>query len=148
MNEIQLTGLEKLQRQWAENTLIADQPTHLNLTVKQIEQNLVICEVVADQGYINSAGLVKGDFATSVLDYATYCVAQTVLKSGFTHQSVDLNVKFCQQIPANRVLACEAKVVNVGRSIIITEAVICDSDGEIYTYASATHKILRPKMDN
>ena len=107
------------------------------------EHGKVVIEAIADDRHLNPLGGVHGGFAATVMDSATGCAVHTVLESGVGYGTVDLSVKMLRPVPRNVPLMAEGRVINISRSIGVSEAVLKDADGKIYAHATATCMIHR-----
>jgi uncharacterized protein (TIGR00369 family) len=88
---------------------------------------------------------VHGGFAATVLDSVTGCATHTVLAAGESYGTTDLNIKMCRPLPFNKTLRAEGRVINVGRSLVISEGRIEDEDGRLYAHATATCMVIRQR---
>lgn len=109
----------------------------------EVEQGRVVFTAIADASHTNPLGGVHGGFAATVLDSVTGCATHTVLQAGEGYGTTDLNIKMCRPIPFATKMIAEGKVINVGRSLVISEGYIRDEAGKLYAHATATNMILR-----
>ena len=107
------------------------------------EYGKVVLEATADERHLNPLGGVHGGFAATVMDSVTGCAVHTVLESGVGYGTVDLNVKMLRPVPRNVTLMAEGRVINISKSLGISEGVLKDAEGKIYAHATATCMILR-----
>lgn len=107
------------------------------------EHGRVVFEATADDRHLNPLGGVHGGFAATVLDSVTGCAIHTVLNPGVGYATIDLNIKMLKAIPKNIPLVAEGKVINVSKSLGVSEGSLKDSDGKIYAHATATCMIRR-----
>jgi uncharacterized protein (TIGR00369 family) len=143
MNPLTMTGLEIMQA-FAQGVF----PTPgiaktIPMQPVEVEHGRVVFTAIANAGHTNPLGGVHGGFAATVLDSVTGCASHTVLAAGEGYGTTDLNIKMCRPIPFNTTMIAEGKVINVGRSLIISEGFIRDEAGKLYAHATATNMIIR-----
>lgn len=109
----------------------------------EVEQGRVVFTATANESHTNPLGGVHGGFAATVLDSVTGCATHTVLAAGEGYGTIDLNIKMCRPIPFNKTLRAEGKVINVSKSLVISEGYIRDENDKIYAFATATNMIIR-----
>lgn len=139
-----MTGLELLQ---AMSKGVVQPPAitqTIPMTMDHIEKGLVRFTARADDRHLNTMGGVHGGFAATVLDSVTGCVVHTMLEAGVSYGTVDLNIKMMRPIPPNTDLIAEGRLINLSRSLGISEGDIKDSSGKIYAHATCTCSIIRP----
>lgn len=143
MSLSELTGLESIQlfmagkvEQESMSSTIPMHPTHA-------EAGKMVFEVRADERHQNLFGGVHGGFAATVLDTTTGCAVQTMLGKGEGFATIDLNVKMLRPIPKNTPLIAEGRILNVSKTIALSEGDIKDEEGKLYAHGSAVCKVLR-----
>ncbi|WP_297791337.1 PaaI family thioesterase [uncultured Marinobacter sp.] len=109
----------------------------------EVEHGRVVFIATADASHTNPLGGVHGGFAATVLDSVTGCATHTLLQAGEGYGTTDLNIKMCRPIPFNANLIAEGKVINAGRSLVISEGYLRDEAGKLYAHATATNMIVR-----
>lgn len=109
----------------------------------EVEQGRVVFDATANESHTNPLGGVHGGFAATVLDSVTGCATHTVLAAGEGYGTIDLNIKMCRPIPFNKTLRAEGRVINVSKSLVISEGYIRDENDKIYAFATATNMIIR-----
>lgn len=109
----------------------------------EVDEGRVVFMATADASHTNPLGGVHGGFAATVLDSVTGCATHTVLQAGEGYGTTDLNIKMCRPIPFNTRMIAEGKVINIGRSLVISEGTIRDEAGKLYAHATATNMIIR-----
>ncbi|MBL1417248.1 MAG: phenylacetic acid degradation protein [Moritella sp.] len=108
-----------------------------------VSEGQVHFSVQADDRHLNPMGGVHGGFAATVLDSVTGCATHTTLVAGESYGTVDLNVKMVRPIPKNTVLQAKGRVLNVSKTVIISEGDIRDENGKLYAHCTATCVITR-----
>jgi len=106
------------------------------------EKGRIVFEVKADARHLNPLGGVHGGFAATVLDSATGCVVHTMLAAGVGYATVDLNVKMLRPVPKNVLLVAEGLIINISRSLGISEGTLKDKNGKLYAHCTATCMLL------
>lgn len=143
MNPKEMTGLQIMQA-FAKGLI----PTPgiaktIPMQPVEVEHGRVVFSAMANATHTNPLGGVHGGFAATVLDSVTGCAAHTVLAAGEGYGTTDLNIKMCRPIPFDTKLIAEGKVINAGRSLVISEGYIRDESGKLYAMATATNMIIR-----
>lgn len=113
------------------------------MEVSSVKKGNVIFSVKADGRHINPLGGVHGGFAATVMDSVTGCAIHTMLEPAIGYSTIDLNVKMLRPIPLNTDLIAEGNVINISKSIAVSEGVLRNSEGKIYAHSTATCMILR-----
>jgi uncharacterized protein (TIGR00369 family) len=83
--------------------------------------------------------------AATVLDSVTGCAVHTLLEAGVGIGTIDLHVKMLKAVPIEQDLIAEGRVINLSRSLGVSEASLRDADGALLAHATATCAILRPQ---
>lgn len=99
----------------------------------------------ADRRHVNPLGGVHGGFAATVLDSVTGCAVHTLLEAGVGIATIDLHVKMLKAVPIEQDLIAEGRVINLSRSLGVSEASLRDAEGTLFAHATATCAILRPQ---
>ncbi|NQZ91357.1 MAG: PaaI family thioesterase [Moritella sp.] len=143
LNPAKMSGLEILQAM-AEG--LFPHPSICDTMPMQcvdVSEGQVHFSVQADDRHLNPMGGVHGGFAATVLDSVTGCATHTTLVAGESYGTVDLNVKMVRPIPKNTVLQAKGRVLNVSKTVIISEGDIRDENGKLYAHCTATCVITR-----
>ena len=138
-----MSGLEIMLAMAAGKIPAASIASTIPMKVVAAEHGKVVLAATADERHLNPLGGVHGGFAATVMDSVTGCAIHTVLESGVGYGTVDLNVKMLRPVPKNVSLTAEGRVINISKSLGISEGVLKDSEGKIYAHATATCMILR-----
>ena len=107
------------------------------------EQGRVVLEATATNAHLNPMGGTHGGFACTVLDSVTGCAVHTMLEADIHYATIDLNVKMTRPIPQNVTLIAEGNVLNLSRSLGVSEGTIKDQQGKLYALATCTCMIIR-----
>ena len=97
----------------------------------------------ADERHLNPLGAVHGGFAATVMDTVTGCAVHTLLGAGEGYGTIDLNVKMTRPVPRDVDLVAEGKVINLSRSLAVSEGTLKDAEGKLYAHATATCMLMR-----
>src|SRR6185436_2931133 len=92
----------------------------------------------ADRRHINPLGGGHGGCAALVLDSVTGCAVHTTLEAGVGIGTIDLSVKMLKAVPREQDLVAEGRVINISRSLGVSEASLRDADGTLLAHATAT----------
>lgn len=143
MNFNNMTGLEIMQ---AVKTGLLPPPSiarTIPMEFVEIEHGRIVFSAIADERHTNPMGGVHGGFAATVLDSVTGCATHTLLNPGEGYGTTDLTIKMCRPMPFNKKLIAEAKVINSGKNLVISEGYLRDENGRLYAYATSTNMIIR-----
>jgi uncharacterized protein (TIGR00369 family) len=113
------------------------------MKVLSVKEGEVIFEAQADARHLNPLGGVHGGFAATVMDSVTGCAVHTMLEAGVSYGTIDLNVKMLRPVPKNTRLLATGKVINMSKSLGVSEGVLKDESGKIYAHSTATCMIIR-----
>lgn len=102
------------------------------------EKGKVIYEAVADDRHINPLGSVHGGFAAAVMDSVTGYAIHTMLDAGVGYATVDLSVKMLRPVPKNTKLIAEGRVLNISKSLGVSEGTLKNEAGKLFAHATAT----------
>lgn len=138
-----MSGVEVLQAMISGDIPAASISHTMGMKATSVEKGKVIFEVIADDRHLNPLGGVHGGFAATTLDSVTGCAVHSMLEAGVGYGTVDLNVKMVRPIPMNTKLISEGRVLNISRSLGISEGSIQDESGKIYAHATASCMIIR-----
>ncbi len=138
-----MTGLEFIQAMARGELPNASITKTIPMSIHQVVEGKVVFHAKADDSHLNPLGGVHGGFAATVLDSVTGCAVHTMLEAGVGYGTIDLNIKMIRPVPKNEELIAEGKVVNVSRSLGVSEGVLMRQDGKLLATASATCMIFR-----
>jgi uncharacterized protein (TIGR00369 family) len=116
----------------------------LDMRIVEVEDGRVVFEIDARPEFGNPLGTVHGGITATLLDSALGCAVQTVLPSGATYTTLDLNVTYLRAIPYDgRVLRGEGRTVHIGRRIAKADGTVVDGEGRLVATATATCMVFR-----
>ena len=115
----------------------------MNVHLIEAREGYVKFKATATNEHLNPLGGVHGGFACTALDSATGCAVHTMLKAGEGYGTIDINVKMMRPIPVGKTLYAESQVINMSKSLGVSEGKLVDDEGKLYAYASCTCKIIR-----
>mgnify|MGYP000573420024 CR=1 FL=1 len=144
MNILPLSGLEELQ-----NIVSGKMPQPamvLTMGGKIItaEPGFARIEAVANETHLNPMLGVHGGFACTILDSITGCAVHSLLKVGESYGTIDISVKMMRPVPQGTRLIAEGRMINMSKSLGVSEGKLVDEAGKIYAHATCTCKINRP----
>lgn len=143
MNLETMSGLEILQ------AIIAGEITHPTIATTvpmkfvEAEAGRVLFHATATDDHMNPMGGTHGGFAATVLDSVTGCAVHSMLEANIPYGTIELNVKMLRPIPRDTTLYAEGKVLNLSRSLGVSEGTLKDGSGKLYALASCTCMIMR-----
>jgi len=138
-----MTGLEFLQAMAQGDLPYAPINKIIPMILIKIEEGSVIFHAIADDSHLNPMGAVHGGFAATVLDSITGCAVHTLLGSGERYGTIDLNVKMMRPVPKNEELVAEGNIINLSKSIGISEGTLRSQKGKLLATATATCMIIK-----
>jgi uncharacterized protein (TIGR00369 family) len=139
----EMTGLEVLQAMALGELPAASITTTIPMTFVKIEEGRVLFHAIANDSHLNPMGGVHGGFAATVLDSVTGCAVHTLLNAGVGYGTIDLNVKMIRPVPKNEKLIAEGNIINLSKSLGVSEGTLKSQDGKLLATATATCMIIR-----
>ena len=139
----EMTGLEVLQAMALGELPRASITTTIPMTFVKIEEGRVLFHAIANDSPLNPMGGVHGGFAATVLDSVTGCAVHTLLNAGVGYGTIDLNVKMIRTVPKNEKLIAEGKIINLSKSLGISEGTLKSQDAKLLATATATCMIIK-----
>jgi len=139
----EMTGLEILQAMALGDLPGASITTTIPMTFVIIEEGRVLFHATANDSHLNPLGGVHGGFAATVLDSVTGCAVHTLLKAGVGYGTIDLNIKMIRPVPKNEKLIAEGKIINLSKSLGISEGTLKNQEGKLLATATATCMIIK-----
>ncbi len=139
----EMTGLEILQAMALGELPRASITTTIPMSIIKAEEGKVVFHAIADDSHLNPLGGVHGGFAATVLDSVTGCAVHTLLGAGVGYGTIDLNIKMIRPVPKNEELIAEGKVINMSKSLGISEGTLKSQDGRLLATATATCMIIK-----
>lgn len=143
MNIENLSGLEMLRAIVNGDLPHPSIATTIPMTFKQVEAGYVLFEATATEAHVNPMGGTHGGFAATVLDSVTGCAVHSKLEAGIAYGTIDLAVKMVRPVPQNQILIAEGRVLNLSRSLGVSEGTLKDESGKLFAHATCTCMIIR-----
>ena len=112
------------------------------MKVVHVEEGKVVFNAVVNEKHLNPQGGVHGGFAATVLDSATGCAVHTLLGAGVAYGTIDLNIKMIRPVPRSTNLIAEGTVINISKSLGISDGILKSEDGKLYATSTATCMII------
>ena len=143
MNIEKMTGLDIMQ------AIVRGELPHptmsetIPMKVVHVEGGKVVFNAIANEKHLNPQGGVHGGFAATVLDSATGCAVHTLLGAGVAYGTIDLNIKMIRPVPRSTNLIAEGTVINISKSLGISEGILKSEDGKLYATSTATCMIIK-----
>lgn len=139
----EMTGLEILQAMAIGELPPASITNTIPMSIIKAEEEKVVFHAIADDSHLNPLGGVHGGFAATVLDSVTGCAVHTLLGAGVGYGTIDLNIKMIRPVPKKEELIAEGKVINISKSLGISEGTLRTQDGRLLATATATCMIIK-----
>jgi len=109
----------------------------------EVAEGYVKFSAKATDKHLNPMGGVHGGYACTLLDSVTGCAVHSILAPGESYGTIDLNVKMMRPVPKGVELFAEGKVINISKSLGVSEGKLVDAAGKLYAHATCTCKIIR-----
>ena len=113
------------------------------MTFAFAEKGHVVFEAMANEKHINPMGGVHGGFIATVMDSVTGCAVHSMLEAGIPFGTIELNVKMVRPVPLHTKLIAEGRLINISRSLGVSEGTLKDEAGKLYAHATTTCMIIR-----
>ena len=143
MNLETMSGLEILQAIIRGEIAHPGIATIVPMKFVEAEAGRVVFEATATEDHINPMGGTHGGFAATVLDSVTGCAIHSMLEAGIDFATIDLNIKMLRPVPRLTKLIAEADVINLSRSLGVSEGTLKNKSGKLYAHATCTCMIIR-----
>ena len=143
MNLETMSGLEILQ------AIIRGEISHptiastVPMQFLEAEAGRVLFQATASENHKNPMGGTHGGFAATVLDSVTGCAVHTMLEAGIPFSTIELNIKMLRPVPLHTTLMAEGKLINLSRSLGVSEGTLKNESGKLYAHATSTCMIIR-----
>ncbi|MGE8558758.1 MAG: PaaI family thioesterase [Acinetobacter sp.] len=109
----------------------------------EVQEGYIIYEVTPGEEHINLQGGVHGGFCATILDSVTGAAAHTLMEKGIRFATTDLNIKMIRPMQCGKTYRGVGKIINQGRTLVMTEGRIIDENDKIYAHGTATLMIIR-----
>ena len=103
----------------------------------------MVFSAITNEKHLNPQGGVHGGFASTVLDSATGCAVHTLLGAEVAYGTIDLNIKMIRQVPRSTNLIPEGTLINISKSLDISEVILKNEYGKLYATSTATCMIIK-----
>ena len=143
MNIEKMTGLDIMQAIVREELPHPTMSETIPMKVVQVEEGKVVFNAIANEKHLNPQGGVHGGFASTVLDSATGCAVHTLLGAEVAYGTIDLNIKMIRQVPRSTNLIPEGTLINISKSLDISEVILKNEYGKLYATSTATCLIIK-----
>jgi len=137
-----MTGLEILQAMKQELIPYPPMAETVPMRFIEVEKGRMVFEVMADERHLNIFGGVHGGFSATVMDTVTGCAVHTMLSAGAGYATIDLSVKMLRPVPKDVRLLAEGAVINISKSLGVSEGTLKDDAGKIFAHATSTCMLL------
>ncbi|WP_445773283.1 PaaI family thioesterase [Shewanella sp.] len=139
-----LTGLQLMQAMLNGQIPAPSISETMPMTAIDVSEGKVTFEAMATDRHLNPMGGVHGGFAATVLDTVTACAVHSALPAGVSYSTIDLNIKMVRPVPQNKTLIAKGNLMNLSKSLGISEGTLTTEDGKLLATATASCLILRP----
>ncbi len=116
----------------------------INMRFEQVEKGRVVFSAMADERHVNPMDGTHGGFCATFLDSSTGCAVHSNLEAGVAFGTIELNVKMMRPVPRGVRLISEGRLINMSRSLGVSEGDVRDESGKLYAHATSTCMLIRP----
>ena len=143
MNIEKMTGMEIMQAILRGELPHPTMSESIPMKVMLVEKGKVVFNAIANDMHLNPQGGVHGGFAATVLDSVTGCAVHSVLGADVAYGTIDLNIKMLRPVPKDEKLIAEGIVINLSKSLGISEGTLKNEEGKLYATSTATCMIIK-----
>ena len=143
MKTANMSGLELIQAMIRGEIPRPSMATTMSMRLVEADLGRVMFHATATDRHLNPLGMVHGGFLATVMDSATGAAVHTMLEPGDSYGTIDLNVKMLRPVAVGEPLFAEGKVLNVSRSLGVSEATLKNAEGKLFATATASCMIKR-----
>lgn len=113
------------------------------INLDELAPGFVVFEGETGAHVLNPMGIVHGGFAATLLDSAMGCAAHTLVPAHAFLGTVELKINYLRPLRADSgVIRAEGRVINAGRSLILTEGrLVGRDDGKLYAHGTCTCQV-------
>jgi uncharacterized protein (TIGR00369 family) len=116
----------------------------MNIAIIEAEEGRVVFAGQPAEYHYNPIGSIHGGFAATIFDSALGCAIHSTLPAGVGYTTLDLHVRFVRPLTHETgIVRCEARAINVGKTIGTADARLTDSEGKLYGHATTSCAIFR-----
>ena len=107
----------------------------MTFELKELSPGYARVSVKLGPQHANFLGTLDGAFITALADHASACASSSF---GRTVVGLQMNINFISTTALEGELVAESRAVHTGRTIILTEMTVTDSNGKIIARGTAT----------
>ena len=104
----------------------------------EADEGRVVMELEVEERHTSPPGSAHGGILCDVADAAMGCAYGTLLEDTDTWTTVELKINYLRPAWPGAHLRAEARVVNVGRTLALTECDVTNGEGKLVARASST----------
>jgi uncharacterized protein (TIGR00369 family) len=139
-----MSGLQALQAFLRGEIAPAPIATLMNIKLVEVQEGHVVFTGEPAEYHYNPLGSIHGGFAATLFDSALGCAIHSMLPAGVGYSTLDLHVRFVRPMTHETgVVRCEARAINVGKTIGTADARLTDAEGRLYGHATTSCAIFR-----
>ena len=119
----------------------------LHFWMAEAEEGRIVFKGTPAARHYNPMGTVHGGWASTILDSALSCCVWTMLPAGKMFTTAEFKVNLVRPIfDTLGELACEGKVIHMGRTLATSEATLKTSEGKLLAHGTETCAIFDSKI--
>ena len=133
---------------WSTGEITPPMAATLGFGIENFEDGRIEISCTPAEFHYNPYGTVHGGLAATLLDTATGCAIQTRLPPGAGYATLNLSVNYLRPITTETgKVTCTGVVVNMGRTVAVSEARVVDDSGRLLAHGTASCLLLGPNPD-
>lgn len=110
----------------------------IGFRMTEADEGRVVMELQVEERHTSPPGSAHGGILCDVADAAMGCAYGTLLEDTDTWTTVELKINYLRPAWPGARLRAEARVVNAGRTLALTECDVRNGDGKLVARASST----------
>jgi uncharacterized protein (TIGR00369 family) len=118
----------------------------LGFTLAEVGDGRAVFTLEPAEFHYNPIGMVHGGVAATLLDSAMGCAVHTQLPAGVGYTTLEMKINLLRAVTSDTgPMACEGKVLHLGRTTALAEAKLTDTAGRLLAHATSTCLLIRPE---
>jgi uncharacterized protein (TIGR00369 family) len=110
--------------------------------IRDVDEGRLIMTLEPHDALSNPMSLIHGGAVATVIDSAMACAVYTLLPSTRGVSTLEIKINYVRPLRLDMgEIACEGRVLNLGRQTALAEGDIKDAAGKLYIHATATFSV-------
>jgi uncharacterized protein (TIGR00369 family) len=116
----------------------------IGFRMTEASEGRVVMELEVEHRHTSPPGSVHGGVLVDIADAAMGCAYGTVLVEGDVWTTVELKINYLRPAFPGATVRAEARIVNAGKTLALTECDLTNGEGKLLARASSTLMRLTP----